>query len=91
MDHPTGSPEAELAVPPPELIRLKSLWDGIYSITCPDRIWSAYYLRTGEEFAARSLPELRTRIRQDYSRRLEVRPGTPTHVDMNGLGTQPDK
>lgn len=62
---------------PSELARLRSLWGGVYSITCLDGVWSAYYIRTGEEFDARSLPELRTRIRQDYARRLEIRPGSP--------------
>jgi hypothetical protein len=60
-----------------KLARLKASWDGVYSITCLDGIWSAYYIRTGEEFDARSLSELRTKIRRDHARRLEIRPGSP--------------
>jgi hypothetical protein len=60
-----------------ELARLKASWDGVYSITCLDGIWSAYYMRTSEEFVAPSLTELRTKIRRDYARRLEIRPGAP--------------
>jgi hypothetical protein len=63
--------------PPPDLARLRSQWDGIYSITCLDGIWSAYYLRTAEEFHATSPRALRAKIRQDYARRLEIRPGAP--------------
>jgi hypothetical protein len=33
----------------------------MYSITCLDGIWSAHYIRAGEEFGDRSLPELRTK------------------------------
>jgi hypothetical protein len=62
---------------PPELARLRSLWAGMYSITCPDGVWTAFYLRTGEEVAAGSLRQLRTCIRQDYARRVEIRPGAP--------------
>lgn len=58
-----------------ELARLKGRWDGVYSLTCLDGIWSAYYIRTGEEFHALSLRELRAMIRRDYQRRLEIRPG----------------
>jgi hypothetical protein len=60
-----------------ELARLKASWDGVYSITCLDGVWSAYYIRTGEEFEACSLSQLRTKIRRDYARRLEIRPGSP--------------
>jgi hypothetical protein len=63
-----------------ELARLKSSWDGVYSITCLDGVWSAYYVRTAEEFHARSLRELRSMIRRDYDRRLEIRPGAPERM-----------
>jgi hypothetical protein len=59
------------------LARLKGSWDGVYSITCLDGVWSAYYIRTGEEFDAASLRELRAKMRRDYARRLEIRPGAP--------------
>lgn len=72
MDHATASQD--------ELGRLKAIWNGIYSITCPDGVWSAYYIRTGEEVAAGSLPELRARIRRDYERRVELRPGAPERM-----------
>jgi hypothetical protein len=63
-----------------ELARLKGRWDGVYSITCLDGVWSAYYIRTGEEFDARSLRALRTKIREDYARRLEIAPGSPERM-----------
>jgi hypothetical protein len=63
-----------------ELARLKTRWAGVYSITCLDGVWSAYYLVTAEEFHARSLRELRTKIRRDYERRLEIRPGAPERM-----------
>ena len=63
-----------------ELVRLKSIWDGIYSITCLDGVWSAYYIRTGEEFEARTLRELRSMLRRDYARRIEMRPGSPERM-----------
>ena len=65
---------------PAELVRLRALWSGIYSITCPDGVWNAYYCRTGEEIAVGSLAELRTRIRLDYERRVEIRPGSPERM-----------
>jgi len=71
---------AAAASQPPELAPLRALWGGIYSITCPDGVWNAYYIRTGEEVAAGSLRELRTRIREDYARRLEIRPGGPERM-----------
>jgi hypothetical protein len=82
VDHATAPGEdlTEVESQPPELVRLRSLWGGIYSITCLDGAWSAYYIRTGEEFDARTLPELRTLIRQDYARRLEIRPGAPERM-----------
>jgi hypothetical protein len=72
MDHATATQD--------ELGRLRAIWSGVYSITCPDGIWSAYYIRTGEEVAAGSLPELGSRIRLDYERRLEIRPGGPERM-----------
>jgi hypothetical protein len=72
MDHAAAS-QAELG-------RLKAIWTGIYSITCPDGVWSAYYIRTGEEVAAGSLAQLRARIRRDYERRVEARPGAPERM-----------
>jgi hypothetical protein len=63
-----------------ELVRLKSIWNGMYSITCLDGIWSAYYIRTGEELFAPTLRTLRTVIRQDYNRRIEMRPGAPERM-----------
>lgn len=60
-----------------QLERLKCRWDGVYSITCLDGLWSAYYIRTGDEFDAPSLAELHAKIRDDYARRLEIRPGAP--------------
>jgi hypothetical protein len=63
-----------------ELARLKSRWDGVYSITCLDGVWSAYYLRTAEEFEAPSLRELAAMIRRDYARRLEIHPGAPERM-----------
>jgi hypothetical protein len=63
-----------------ELARLKSRWAGVYSITCLDGVWSAYYVLTAEEFHARSLRELRGMIRRDYARRLEIRPGAPERM-----------
>lgn len=65
---------------PPELARLRSLWGGIYSVTCLDDTWNAYYICTGEEFDAASLRELRTLIRQDYARRVETAPGSPERM-----------
>jgi hypothetical protein len=66
--------------PTAELVRLKARWDGIYSITCLDGVWSAYFVLTGEEFDAPSLRELRTMIRRDYARRMEIRPGSPERM-----------
>jgi hypothetical protein len=63
-----------------ELARLRKRWEGVYSITCLDGVWSAYYLRTAEEFEAHSLPELRAKIRRDYARRQEIRPGAPERM-----------
>jgi hypothetical protein len=63
-----------------ELARLRKRWEGVYSITCLDGVWSAYYLRTAEEFEAGSLPELRAKIRRDYARRQEIRPGAPERM-----------
>jgi hypothetical protein len=63
-----------------DLARLKAVWGGIYSITCPDGVWSAYYIRTGEKVAAGSLRQLRSRIRVDYERRMEMRPGAPERM-----------
>jgi hypothetical protein len=63
-----------------ELVRLKSIWGGMYSITCLDGVWSAYYIRTGEEFSAPSLRQLRTMLRRDYERRIELRPGSPERM-----------
>lgn len=63
-----------------ELVRLKSIWGGMYSITCLDGVWSAYYIRTGEEFSAPTLRKLRTMLRQDYERRIELRPGGPERM-----------
>lgn len=65
---------------PDELVRLRARWADIYSITCLDGVWNAYYIRTREEFEARSLPQLRTKIREDYARRLENRPGGPERM-----------
>lgn len=81
MDHAT-TPNADLSglASQAELGRLKNIWGGIYSITCPDGVWSAYYIRTGEEVAAGSLRELRGRIRLDYEGRLEIRPGAPERM-----------
>jgi len=80
MDHATVSGDAALAGIPPELARLRSLWGGIYSITCLDGVWSAYYIRSGEELDAQSLPDLRTLIRHDWARRIEIRPGAPERM-----------
>jgi hypothetical protein len=63
-----------------QLARLKCKWEGVYSITCLDGIWSAYYLRTAEELDAQSLSELAGRIRRDYARRQEIRPGAPERM-----------
>jgi hypothetical protein len=63
-----------------ELVRLKSIWGGMYSITCLDGVWSAYYIRTGEEFSAPTLRRLRTLLRQDYERRIELLPGWPERM-----------
>jgi len=63
-----------------QLARLKARWDGIYSITCLDGVWSAYYVLTAEEFDAPSLRELRAMIRRDYARRMEIRPGAPERM-----------
>jgi hypothetical protein len=63
-----------------ELVRLKSIWNGMYSITCLDGTWSAYYIRTGEEISAPTLRRLRTLIRRDYERRIELRPGSPERM-----------
>jgi hypothetical protein len=65
---------------PPELARLRSLWGGIYEITCPDGTWCAFHCGTGEEVASGSLPALRSAIRRDYERRLETRPGAPERM-----------
>jgi hypothetical protein len=63
-----------------ELERLRRSWCGVYSITCLDGIWSAYYLRTAEEFHAGSARGLQAKIRNDYRRRLEIRPGSPERM-----------
>lgn len=63
-----------------ELAHLKSRWTGVYSITCLDGVWSAYYLRTAEEFHAGSLPELAAKIGRDHARRQEIRPGAPERM-----------
>jgi hypothetical protein len=63
-----------------ELVRLKSIWGGLYSITCLDGVWSAYYIRTGEEFDAPTLRALRSKLRRDYERRIEIRPGSPERM-----------
>jgi hypothetical protein len=63
-----------------ELARLKVRWDGVYSITCLDGMWQAYYVRTAEEFEAPSLRQLAALIRRDYARRLEIRPGSPERM-----------
>jgi hypothetical protein len=65
---------------PPELVRLRSRWQGVYSITCLDGTWSAYYLRTAEEIHAGSARALQAKIRSDYQRRLEIRPGAPERM-----------
>jgi hypothetical protein len=65
---------------PPELLRLRGRWQGVYSITCLDGVWSAYYLRTAEEFHASSARGLQAKIRRDYQRRLEIRPGAPERM-----------
>jgi hypothetical protein len=65
---------------PPELARLRERWRGVYSITCLDGIWSAYYLRTAEEFHSASARGLQAKIRSDYRRRLEIRPGAPERM-----------
>jgi hypothetical protein len=65
---------------PPELARLRERWRGVYSITCLDGIWSAYYLRTAEEFHSGSARGLQAKIRSDYRRRLEIRPGAPERM-----------
>jgi hypothetical protein len=72
--------EKATACQPTELVRLRSLWGGIYSITCPDGLWSAFYCRTGEEIATGTLAELRTAIRRDYERRIDTRPGAPERM-----------
>ncbi len=73
------SPEDNRQVPP-ELARLRARWQGVYSITCLDGVWSAYYLRTAEEFHAGSARALQAKIRSDYQRRLEIRPGGPERM-----------
>jgi hypothetical protein len=65
---------------PTELARLRSIWDGIYSIACPDGTWAAFYTPTGEQVAAGSLADLRTLIREDYTRRIDIRPGAPERM-----------
>ncbi len=65
---------------PPDLVRLRERWRGLYSITCLDGIWSAYYLRTAEELHAGSARALQAKIRSDYQRRLEIRPGAPERM-----------
>jgi hypothetical protein len=65
---------------PPDLVRLRDRWRGLYSITCLDGVWSAYYLRTAEEFHAGSARALQAKIRSDYRRRLEIRPGAPERM-----------
>jgi hypothetical protein len=71
-EHPEGLP--------PELTRLRCRWAGVYSITCLDGVWSAYFLRTAEEMQARSARSLQAKIRADYQRRLEIRPGAPERM-----------
>jgi hypothetical protein len=65
---------------PPELARLRYRWAGVYSITCLDGVWSAYFLRTAEELHAGSARSLQAKIRSDYRRRLEIRPGAPERM-----------
>jgi hypothetical protein len=79
MDNATASAENQ-TTRAAELARLRSLWDGMYSITVLDGVWTAYYIRTGEEIDARSLPQLSSRIRQDHARRAEIRPGAPERM-----------
>jgi hypothetical protein len=64
----------------PELSRLRDLWQGIYSITILDGTWNAHHIRSGEELDATSLAELRTAIRRDYARRVDIRPGAPERM-----------
>jgi hypothetical protein len=73
MEHTTAWQPAELA-------RLRSIWRGIYEITCPDGTWCAFNCRTGEEVATGSLTTLRSAIRRDYERRIEIRPGAPERM-----------
>jgi|HubBroStandDraft_4_1064222.scaffolds.fasta_scaffold06759_2 hypothetical protein len=61
MDNPTASGENQ-TTQANELARLRSLWEGMYSID------------------ARSLPELRSRIREDHGRRVAIRPGSPERM-----------
>jgi hypothetical protein len=63
-----------------DLIRLKSIWGGTYSITCLDGVWSAYFIRTGEELSAPTLRKLRSLLREDFERRIELLPGAPERM-----------
>jgi hypothetical protein len=63
-----------------DLARLRRRWAGVYSITVLDGTWTAYFLRTAEEFHAGSARGLRDKLRADYARRLEIRPGSPERM-----------
>jgi hypothetical protein len=65
---------------PPELARLRRDWGGMYSITLLDGTWTAYFLRTAEEFHAGSARALGAKLRADHARRLEIRPGSPERM-----------
>jgi hypothetical protein len=75
-----GTGDQNEACQPPELARLRLKWAGVYSITILDGIWTAYFLRTAEEFHAGSARALQAKLRADYARRLEIRPGSPERM-----------
>jgi hypothetical protein len=77
---PAGTGDPNDGSQPLELARLRRRWAGIYSITVLDGTWSAYFLRTAEEFHAGSARALRDKLRADYARRLEIRPGAPERM-----------
>jgi hypothetical protein len=64
----------------PQLARLRRRWAGVYSITVLDGTWTGYFLRTAEEFHAASARALQAKLRADYARRLEIRPGSPERM-----------
>jgi hypothetical protein len=63
-----------------ELASLRERWNGLYSITLLDDVWSAQWIRSGEEIQASTVKALSRLVNRDYQRRLELRPGAPERM-----------